>query len=38
MQLPDFYETVARDVVGYAANTAGLWVDLGCGAGGLSLP
>lgn len=24
--------------MGFAANTAGLWVDLGCGAGGLGLP
>ncbi len=35
--LPDFYETVARDMAGFARDAAGLWVDLGCGAGGVGL-
>jgi SAM-dependent methyltransferase len=37
VELPDFYETVARDAVALAVRGRGLWVDLGCGAGGVGL-
>ncbi len=37
MDLPDYYETVARDVADFAAGAEGIWVDLGCGEGGVGL-
>lgn len=37
MELPDFYETVARDAAAFAVRGRGLWADLGCGAGGVGL-
>ena len=36
--LPDHYETVARDVIGFCGSCGGrIWVDLGSGPGGLGL-
>ncbi len=35
--LPDFYQTVARDITEYADPEDGIWVDVGCGNGGLGL-
>jgi len=36
--LPDYYETVARDVIAFCGSRGGrVWVDLGGGAGGLGL-
>jgi SAM-dependent methyltransferase len=36
--LPDYYETVARDVIAFCGCRDGrVWVDLGSGAGGLGL-
>jgi len=36
--LPDYYETVAHDVVSFCGSCGGrVWVDLGSGAGGLGL-
>jgi SAM-dependent methyltransferase len=36
--LPDFYETVAQDVVAFCGSSGGrVWVDLGSGTGGLGL-
>jgi ubiquinone/menaquinone biosynthesis C-methylase UbiE len=36
--LPDYYETVARDVMAFCGPSDGrVWVDLGSGAGGLGL-
>jgi ubiquinone/menaquinone biosynthesis C-methylase UbiE len=37
VELPDFYETVARDAAALAVRGRGLWADLGCGAGGVGL-
>jgi len=36
-QLPDFFATVAADVLAYCQSTQGIWVDLGSGKGGLGL-
>jgi SAM-dependent methyltransferase len=35
--LPDYYVTVAEDVLRYCRPEPGLWVDLGSGSGGLGL-
>ncbi len=36
--LPDYYPTVAEDVIAFCGNQGGrVWVDLGTGAGGLGL-
>lgn len=37
MGLPDWFVTVAEDVLQYCRPEAGVWVDLGCGSGGLGL-
>lgn len=37
VELPDFYETVARDAMALVGRGRGLWADLGCGSGGLGL-
>ncbi|HUS44949.1 MAG TPA: class I SAM-dependent methyltransferase [Phycisphaerae bacterium] len=34
-ELPDWFRPVAEDVLGYCRPEYGLWVDLGCGSGGL---
>ena len=36
-ELPDWFGPVAEDVLQYCRPERGLWVDLGCGAGGLGL-
>lgn len=36
-ELPDWFPSVAEDVLQYCRPREGLWVDLGCGAGGLGL-
>jgi len=36
-ELPDWFVTVAEDVVQYCQPEEGIWVDLGCGSGGLGL-
>ena len=36
-ELPDWFPTVAEDVLQYCRPKPGLWVDLGCGTGGLGL-
>ena len=36
--LPDYYPTVAEDVVAFCGDQGGrIWVDLGAGSGGLGL-
>lgn len=35
--LPDYYRTVAEDVLRYCEPSEGLWVDIGSGAGGVGL-
>jgi len=35
--LPDYYETVAEDVIAFCGCCGRVWVDLGSGAGGLGL-
>jgi len=38
VQLPDYYRTVAEDVIAFCGqNSGGVWVDLGSGPGGLGL-
>lgn len=38
VELPDYYETVAEDVIAFCGHRGGrVWGDLGCGAGGLGL-
>ncbi|HUW34975.1 MAG TPA: class I SAM-dependent methyltransferase [Planctomycetota bacterium] len=37
MELPDFYDTVAADVLDYAGVGDGVWLDVGSGADGLGL-
>jgi len=34
-ELPDWFKPVADDVLRYCRPESGLWVDLGCGSGGL---
>ena len=34
-ELPDWFKPVAQDVLKYCRPEYGLWVDLGCGSGGL---
>ncbi len=34
-ELPDWFDAVAEDVLEYCRPKQGLWVDLGCGSGGL---
>lgn len=36
-RLPDWFAPVAEDVLQYCRPKEGLWVDLGCGSGGLGL-
>ena len=36
-KLPDFYETVADDLLEYVGPCDGVWVDVGSGAGALGL-
>jgi len=36
-ELPDFYETVAADMLDYAGTGEGVWLDVGSGAGGVGL-
>ena len=36
-RLPDWFVTVAEDVLQCCRPEAGIWVDLGCGSGGLGL-
>jgi SAM-dependent methyltransferase len=36
-ELPDWFSCVAEDVLQYCRPKPGLWVDLGCGTGGLGL-
>ena len=36
-KLPDWFAPVAEDVLQYCQPNSGLWVDLGCGSGGLGL-
>jgi len=36
--LPDYYTTVADDLIGFCGSANGrIWVDLGCGSGGVAL-
>jgi len=35
--LPDHFETVAQDMLDYAAHDSGVWMDLGSGNGGLGI-
>lgn len=35
--LPDYYRTVAQDIVGYVDWKDGMWMDIGCGSGELGL-
>lgn len=35
--LPDYYQTVAQDIMEYADREDGIWMDIGCGNGGLGL-
>jgi len=37
VELPDFYETVAADVLDYVGHSDGVWLDIGSGGGGLGL-
>jgi len=34
-ELPDWFDPVAEDVIEYCRPEEGLWVDVGCGSGGL---
>ena len=34
-ELPDWFGPVAEDIIEYCRPAEGLWVDLGCGSGGL---
>ncbi len=36
-RLPDWFVAVAEDVLSYCRPEEGVWVDLGCGSGGLGL-
>ncbi|MFO7899344.1 MAG: class I SAM-dependent methyltransferase [Planctomycetota bacterium] len=36
-RLPDYYETVALDVLDYVGGPEGVWLDVGSGAGGVGL-
>jgi len=36
-ELPDFYETVAADMLDYVGVGDGVWLDVGSGAGGVGL-
>ena len=35
--LPDFYQTVALDIIDFTGKHNGVWMDVGCGTGELSL-
>jgi len=35
--LPDYYQTVAKDIMEYADRKDGVWMDVGSGSGGLGL-
>lgn len=36
-ELPDWFGPVAEDVLGYCRPQEGVWIDLGCGSGGVGL-